>query len=253
MISRTLRQIVRRIARASGVPPRPSPIPWDVPDRDRSLIAALTNRRNPYTMTSPERVYCLIEAVRYVTRCGIQGAIVECGVARGGSMMAVASTLVRENASDRDLYLYDTFEGMPRPTEHDKKWNGEPAAKKFARVARGNGSDWCRASIEEVMRNMQTTGYPANLCHYVKGSVEQTVPAVMPARIAILRLDTDWYESTRHELHHLYPRVTSGGVLIIDDYGEWQGARRAVDEWLFSGVPILLNRIDTTGRIGIKQ
>src|SRR5262245_38059977 len=111
MISRTLRQILRRIARASGVPPKPSPIPCDVPDRDRSLIATLTNPRNPYTMTSPERVYSLIEAVRYVTRCGIQGAIVECGVARGGSMMAVASTLVRENASDRDLYLYDTFEG----------------------------------------------------------------------------------------------------------------------------------------------
>jgi O-methyltransferase len=204
-------------------------------------------------MTSPERVFCLIEAVRYVLRCGVEGAIVECGVARGGSMMAVASTLIAENAADRNLYLYDTFEGMPRPTDHDLRWNGQPAAEKFVRVCTSErGSDWCRAAIDEVKENLGRTGYPQELCHYIKGLVEETIPGNAPDRIAILRLDTDWYESTRHELEQLYPRLARGGVIIIDDYGDWQGARRAVDEWIASGVPILLNRIDTTGRIGVK-
>ena len=72
----------------------------------------------------------------------------------------------------------------------------------------------------------------------------------MPERIALLRIDTDWYESTRHELVHLYPRLSPGGVLIIDDYGHWQGARKAVDEYFQAG--LFLNHIDYTGRLAIK-
>jgi O-methyltransferase len=199
-------------------------------------------------MTSPARVYCLVEAVRYVLGCGVEGAIVVCGVARGGSMMAVALTLIDQNAANRHLYLYDPFEGMPRPTDRDVRWNGQSAAEKFAQVCTSErGSDWCRSAIDEVKVNLGKTGYPPELCHYIKGLAEETIPATVPDQIAILRLDTDWYQSTRHELEHLYPRLVSGGVLIIDDYGDWQGARRAVDEWIASGLPILLNRIDTTG------
>jgi uncharacterized heparinase superfamily protein len=100
---------------------------------------------------------------------------------------------------------------------------------------------------------MTTTGYPADRVRLVKGVVAQTIPTAAPASIALLRLDTDFYESTRHELEHLYPRLSSGGVLIIADYGHWQGARQSVDEY-FGTLPDapLLARIDYTGRIAIK-
>jgi hypothetical protein len=85
------------------------------------------------------------------------------------------------------------------------------------------------------------------------GKVEDTIPADIPEKIALLRLDTDWYESTKHELIHLFPRLQKGGVLIIDDYGFWKGARKAVDEYFAeNNIQILLNRIDDTGRMAIK-
>ena len=96
------------------------------------------------------------------------------------------------------------------------------------------------------------TAYPR--VEFVQGRVENTLPAAAPPEIAVLRLDTDWYESTRHELEHLYPRLVDGGVLIVDDYGYWQGARQAVDEYFGeTGEAILLNRIDDTGRIAVKR
>lgn len=90
-------------------------------------------------------------------------------------------------------------------------------------------------------------------CFFVKGKVEDTVPEKAPDRISLLRLDTDWYESTYHGLLHLYPRLSVGGVLIIDDYGHWAGAKKAVDQYLNENhLKLLLNRIDDTGRIGVK-
>jgi hypothetical protein len=84
--------------------------------------------------------------------------------------------------------------------------------------------------------------------------VERTVPAAAPPALALLRLDTDWYESTRHELEHLYPRLSAGGVLIIDDYGHWKGSRRATDEFIAATPDFgLLSRIDGTGRLAIKS
>jgi len=108
----------------------------------------------------------------------------------------------------------------------------------------------CYSPLEEVKRNMEATGYPPAQISYIKGKVEDTLPAEAPAQIAVLRLDTDWYESTRHELVHLYPRLSPGGVLIIDDYGYWTGARKAVDEYFRDS--LFLGRIDDTGRIAIK-
>jgi hypothetical protein len=98
-----------------------------------------------------------------------------------------------------------------------------------------------------------STGYPADRLHLVQGKVEDTLPGAAPARIALLRLDTDWYESTRHELVHLYPRLVPNGVLIIDDYGDWVGAKEAVDEY-FAAQPFqpFLSRMDHTGRLAIK-
>lgn len=203
-------------------------------------------------MTSPERMFALYEAVRYVSRAGIPGDIVECGVWRGGSSMLAALTCL-ELGDVRSLWLYDTFEGMTAPGAQDVKWSGEPAETELAADAREPGAfnTWAYATLDDVRANMAGTGYPEDRIRYVAGKVEDTIPAQLPESIALLRLDTDWYESTRHELAHLWPLLAPDGVLIIDDYGHWQGARQAVDEF-FADTPVLLHRIDYTGRMLIK-
>jgi hypothetical protein len=105
-----------------------------------------------------------------------------------------------------------------------------------------------------VRENVVSTGYPPNLFHFAKGRVEETLPAQAPDQLALVRLDTDWYESTRHELVHLYPRLAPGGVLIIDDYGHWDGVKRAVDEYFSAQAePLLLSRIDYAARVAVKH
>ncbi len=220
------------------------------PDFDEATAATWEAVR-PFTMTSAERVHALCHAVRYVVRYDIPGDIVECGVWRGGSMLAVARTLAEMGRVDRDLYLFDTYEGMTPPTDLDARHDGMPADQLLAAAERTEDV-WADSPIDEVRATLARADYPAARVHFVEGRVEDTVPAGAPSRIALLRLDTDWYESTRHELEHLIPRVSPNGVLIIDDYGFWAGARRAVDEFLAVGDrPILLNRIDDTGRIAV--
>jgi len=224
-------------------------LPADFDAAARALWAAV----EPFTMTSPERVLALCEALRYVSRAGIAGAVVECGVWRGGSMMAAARTLL-ELGDIRPLYLFDTFSGMPPPGAHDHDRDGVPAARLLAEADPHTGAVWARSPLDEVRRNLLGTGYPADRISFVPGRVEETLPAAAPESLALLRLDTDWYASTRHELEHLFPRLVPGGVLIIDDYGHWDGARRAVDEYLaHSGTRLLLARIDDTGRIAVKS
>ena len=210
-----------------------------------------------FTMTSSERMYGAYQAAEYVTRNSIPGAIVECGVWKGGVTMLMASVLKREKKI-RDIYLYDTFEGMSEPTEHDKRLGGETdvidrwKTKKISETS--DASDWCLASIEEVKNNLSSVQYPEENLHFVKGKVEDTIPKQIPDKIAVLRLDTDWYESTKHELTHLFPKLVTGGVLIVDDYGHWAGAKKAVDEYFRqNNIKMLLQRSDYTGRMGIKQ
>lgn len=228
--------------------PSPAPaLPADYDDEARACIHAV----RPYTMTSPERLNAVILATRYVTRHGIPGAVVECGVWRGGSMQAVARTLLAAGDPGRDLYLFDTFEGMPPPTDKDRRRDGESAADLLARQSKDRPI-WAVASLDDVKEGFRQIPYPEERIHYVQGRVEDTVPDRAPEQIAILRLDTDWYASTRHELEYLYPRLVSGGVLLIDDYGWWQGSRDAVDEFLEkTGARLLLLRMDE-GRIAVK-
>jgi O-methyltransferase len=205
----------------------------------------------PWTMTSWDRLFALVVAVRHVAAHDIRGTVVECGVWRGGSMQAVARTLLDLDAADRDLHLFDTFEGMPPPTEEDRRLKGAPAEEL---MQSGPRPDLVRAvaDLDDVRAGMEQTGYPGELIHYHPGRVEDTIPARAPEQIALLRLDTDWYESTKHELEHLYGRVTPGGVVIIDDYDYWEGARKAVDEYIaHTGARLLLVPIDT-GRIAVK-
>jgi hypothetical protein len=209
-----------------------------------------------HTMTSPRRIAALCDGVEHVVHGGVPGAVVECGVWKGGSMMAAALTLMRLGASDRDLYLFDTFQGMPPPTEEDvfSAYDGYNPMRHWQRRRREGGTTkWPYVPAEEVRRAVLSTGYPAARVHLVEGRVEETLPGAAPPEISLLRLDTDWYESTRHELEHLYPRLSPGGVLILDDYGHYEGARRAVDEYFdAAGGRPLLSRIDYTGRLGVK-
>lgn len=223
----------------------------DVSDEDMALVRGV----DEFTMTSVERRYHLLQAVRHVVQHAIPGAFVECGVWRGGSMMLAAQALRSLGAESRELYLYDTFEGMPPPTEMDKDYSDRTASERMDadKDMKSASVIWAIAGLDEVKHHMSITGYPAECIRYLVGKVEDTIPAEMPSQIALLRLDTDWYESTAHELKHLYPLVVSGGVVIIDDYGYWQGARRAVDEFLeASPDKILLHRIDDTARAFVK-
>ena len=222
----------------------------DLTAQDRAII----ERVLPMTMISPSRIYAFMQATRHVVNSNIPGAIVECGVWKGGAVMSSLLTMRQMNRSERDYFLYDTFEGMPPPTEADRRFDGDALAEKFAKHQLSEGtSSWCRGECSEVEKNIQTTGYEPSRIHFVKGRVEETIPGVMPDQIAVLRLDTDWYSSTRHELEHLYPRLSSGGVLIVDDYGHWQGSRQAVDEYFASHeIRMMLHRTDYSARIGIK-
>ena len=163
-------------------------------------------------MTSYQRVLSLVKATEHVARHNIPGALVECGVWRGGSMMAAAKTLLHLGRPDRDLYLYDTFAGMPEPTAED----GAALAKYLNRQSESPAEGWLAASEQLVSLNLQSTGYPMDRVHLIKGMVEETIPAQAPESIAILRLDTDWYESTRHTITHLFPRLRTGGILVVD-------------------------------------
>jgi hypothetical protein len=207
------------------------------------------------TMTSIERMYALYTATRHVIGNRVPGDFVECGVWRGGSMMLIACTLLRLGSTDRRLWLYDTFDGMPPPSAEDVQEMSGRSANAILAEHEKSGDDpfWGVAPRPLVEENLRRTGYPMDRIRFIEGDVQATIPAYAPEQLALLRLDTDWYASTRHELRHLYPRIATGGVLIIDDYGYWRGARKATDEYLQSlPAPPLLHRIDYTGRMCVK-
>jgi len=208
-----------------------------------------------FTITSMEKMYALYKAVEYVVKQRIPGDILECGVWKGGSCMLAAYTLLLLQNTERPIYLYDTFAGMTEPTGHDVRFDGAAAPSLWAeRKGQQNRSLWWDCSLAEVRDNLLATGYPSERLHFVEGPVERTIPDTAPERIAVLRLDTDWYQSTLHELRHLYPRLSPGGVLIIDDYGWWSGSRKATDQyWEENRISMLLCRVDSSGsRMGVK-
>lgn len=225
--------------------------PSDFAEEEKKNLAAVEG----FTMTSTERQVALSRAVDYLVKNQVEGDIVECGVWKGGSMMLIARKLLQLNDSNRKLFLFDTFEGMSEPNEKDvSAINHLTAAELLQKENRLEGDNvWCYSSLEEVKSNLETTGYPQQKIFYFKGKVEETLPEPSVGKIALLRLDTDFYESTRHELETLYDLVVPAGVLIIDDYGHWTGSKKAVDEFIEERkLKIFLNRIDYTGRLAIK-
>lgn len=215
----------------------------------------IVNYVKEYTRTPPERVLALKKAMEYIVSNNIPGDIVECGVWRGGNIMAMAKILNNYKDYSRNIYLYDTFEGMSEPSENDFiSETGEKADSLLQNSSKeDNLSVWCYAGLEDVKNNVAKTNYPIEKFKFIKGRVEETIPGHTPEQISLLRLDTDWYESTKHELIHLFPKLIKGGVLIIDDYGHWEGAKLAVDEYIKENdIQILLNRIDYSSRIAVK-
>jgi O-methyltransferase len=246
----SLRKLGWELRRLSAITPAPPGAENfnDLSPEEREIL----RRVAPFTMTSRERLAALVGSIRYLVHHRIPGDIVECGVWRGGSMMAAALALRTAGDVSRTLHLFDTFEGMPPPGESDFSIDAEHASVPLARDPKGTGV-WCEASLDDVRANVATVDYPPDRVRFVQGKVEDTLPAHSPDRIALLRLDTDWFESTRHELHHLFPLLQPGGILIIDDYGHWSGARRAVDEYLARlPYPTFLHRVDYTGRVLVK-
>jgi O-methyltransferase len=223
---------------------------FDITEDERQLYAEVA----PLICQSPAAAISLVRAVEYLIANDVPGAFVECGVYRGGSIVLVAKTLVKLGITDRDIYLYDTFEGMPKPEAVDiHRGTSDLDLWDKREIPGTTGSTLMRVLIDEVRETVRATGYPIELIHFVKGMVEDTISKISPQTIALLRLDTDYYKSTRHELMQLYPRLSPGGILIIDDYGAFEGARKAVDEYLSENrIAFFLGRCDASVRIGVK-
>lgn len=246
LINSVLRKFGYQVARAKVLYFDP------VIDSDADFIRIYEQIKD-YTMTSKVQCFSLYMTVKYIIEAEIEGDFVECGVWRGGNCMLIAKTLILMNNTDRKIYLYDTFEGMAEPKEIDFSIENknDKARSTWIKEQNNDYNNWCYASLEEVRNNMIKVDYPENKLIYVKGKVEDTIPKITPDKISVLRLDTDWYDSTKHELDFLYPKLSYGGVLMIDDYGTWSGSKKAVDEF-FEKKPVLLTRIDSGNRLVVK-
>lgn len=227
--------------------------PIEFTDREREIARHVVQ----FTMVSWERIFATITACKHAVEAQTDGDFVECGVWRGGN--ALAAKLVFESlGSDKEVWLFDTFAGMSAPTDADRAaFTGAPAQDTFVAKQQADHNDWCYASIEDVRHSFETSGADIAGVHFVKGDVLETLKAdgSIPSAISVLRLDTDWYESTFAELERLYPRLSIGGSLLVDDYGYWEGARKAVDDYFAIMPPSarpLLHYTDYTGRMAVK-
>jgi len=246
--SKRIRKIVKAFGRS--IPEPEVRYPKDYTSDDIQIIKAVI----PFTMVNHERLHAVINAARYVVRNQIPGSIIECGVWKGGCI-AAAGLALKLMGESRDFWLFDTFEGMSKPSEKDRNFSGKQAGHLFQQAQLTDDSSiWCRCEIDDVKYNLIQLGLEPEEMKFVKGKVEETLVTDCPkAPIALLRLDTDWYESTKAEMEHLFPLLSRGGVLIVDDYGTWQGAREAVDEYMNRNqINMLLQRIGGGSVVGIK-
>jgi O-methyltransferase len=222
----------------------------DLTNRERNILNYIIDKK--LTMTSKDNLAATILSVRYTVRNNIGGDFVECGVWRGGHSIAAALTFELYD-SDKKVFCFDTFQGMTKPTYLDKDTAfNSSAMKKYSALNNSEYNAWCYSPIDEVINNFNEAGISSDRFKLIKGDVLETLPKFKSGNISILRLDTDWYESTRKELEFLWPKLTKFGVLIIDDYGHWAGSKKAVDEFFKSGPEIFLNAIDYTARSTIK-
>jgi len=248
VLNAVLSRVDLRITRPSA---SQKSFPVEFAETDQKIFGYV--RDNALSTSSNERLFATVMACRYVVERKVDGDFVECGVWRGGNSI-IAADVFRNTASGKSVWLFDTFAGMTAPSAFDVNAQGEAADAKFRLNSRGDHNEWCYSPMEEVRENFAKVGLLTDRIRFVKGDVVQTLAESeeLPEAISVLRLDTDWYESTKAELNVLYPRLAPGGVLIIDDYGHWGGARKAVDEYFANRMRPFLQYVDQTARIGIK-
>lgn len=257
MVKRVIKNIFRAIGldirRASMASGFTMPVEFSASDVD--VFQFVTD--NKLTMVTAEALVATISACKHAALVGTEGDFVECGVWRGGNALAAKMTF--ENyGCDKRVWLFDTFAGMSEPSQFDQAaFTDHDAQQMFSEHQREGYNEWCYASLEDVRHNLTMGGVDMEGVRLVKGDVRETLSdeANIPDAISVLRLDTDFYDSTKAELERLYPRLSRGGSLLIDDFGYWEGVRKAVEEY-FEGYPVadrpLLHYTDSSGRMGVK-
>ena len=228
-------------------------MPVELTRQERDIIEYVM--ANKLTMVSYERLWTTLMACKHAIERNIDGDFVECGVWRGGNSL-VAAELFKLYGVPKKVWLFDTFAGMTAPTGADvSAVDGKAAQGQFARDQRDTHNDWCYASLGDVRNSFAKKGFTSDSVKFIEGDVCATLvnPTNLPDKICVLRLDTDWYESTKKELEILYPKLTTGGTLIIDDYGYWAGSKKATDEYFAAhGNRPFLQYTDDTGRVAVK-
>ena len=224
-------------------------IPAEATSFQKELISTAMN----YSVTNWTRMWALTQAFEYVNSNEIPGDFVECGVWKGGNLILLSSLQEMVNTKRR-IIGFDTFSGMTTPSDYDSDFRGVHASELLSKEPKidGGQSIHAFASLKIVKQNLRE--HSCSNIELVKGDVLHTLNDVqnLPNSIAILRLDTDWYESTKKELDVLYPLLSPGGVLLIDDYGHFEGARKAVDEY-FKDEKVWMHYIDYSCRLIIKN
>jgi len=259
-----MKQILRSLFSSLGYqvtrlePTQMGPQGYDLEEEARQSI----NVVREHTMVPYQRLVTLYQQAVFCERNDIEGSFVECGTWRGGAVGLMALANLRYGAARRHIHLFDSFEGIPEP---DELVDGEEALK-FAHAVGGgvNGkliplrNQYASVGTLEANRQFleRQLKYDPRYLHYHKGWFQDTVPKDAPecGEIAILRLDGDWYASTHICLETLYDQVVSGGFIIHDDYGYYDGCRKAVDEFVERrNLNIYFHHIDPAGRYWIKS
>jgi len=239
------------------VPLENKPLQYHYPEATEFEIN-LAKLCSKFSLTGYDRLFCLIRAIEHINHNNLEGDFVECGVWKGGNLILFQKMIERLNLKNKKIYGYDTFEGMSEPTDFDADtFMGGLKAKEHMNLQPKDinvDNIHAYAPLDMVKSIYSGNTDKNNNLTLVKGKVEDTLkdPKNVPEKISILRLDTDWYESTKVELEILYPRLIKNGILIIDDYGEWSGSRKATDEY-FKDKKITMFKIDRGARLIFKN
>lgn len=223
------------------------------PEINDPFFFEVARKVSQHTISDIPAQWAMYKALEHIVRHEVPGDIVECGVWNGGSILLAAYALKHFGDTSRKLYLYDTFEGMPKPDDVDVDCKGNSALQAW-QAFRDQGRIWGYGGTLDMVREVVLrAGYPEENFVFVKGMVEDTMEDTLPETISMLRLDTDLYGSTYHELVHGYPRLSQQGVLIVDDYGYFMGSRKATDQYIEENkLPLFLARLNSSVHIAIK-
>lgn len=230
-----------------------SQLPMELDEYEKNLLCEVY--LSGFTMEPLARLVNTALTVIHVIQKNTQGDYVECGVFKGGQGILAAGIFINRRQNDRKVFLFDTYSGAPKPGIYDSRIsNGELARHKWAET---NGN-WMNAGLREVKSNFAQLGVSMDNVRFVKGDVRETLyeKENIPGRISVLRLDTNQYDSVKVEMDRLYPILSKGGILVINDYGFWAGTKKAVDEYFMFNhdgleAPFFI-AVDTAARFGVK-